>query len=100
MELKPSRQQHDLDRHHRYRSPGQHAKEREQKPREDITFSSTAAGADRFASPPHVVRLRRVADNIERKIGSDACAHVKFAVVKQRPPTMRFLNATEVNGNF
>ena len=99
MERKPFRQQHDLDRHHRYRAPRNNAVECQQAAREDIAALGAAAQAHRVARAAHVFSLRRIADHLERKIGLHRRAHVEGAVAKQRPAAMRALNAAQIGGN-
>ena len=43
VERRPHRQQHDLDRQHRHRAPGQHAEHRQQEAREDVAADGAAA---------------------------------------------------------
>ena len=96
MERRPFRQQHDLDRQHRHRAPGQHAVESEQEAGEDVDAGSAAAAADRLARPHHMRRIDGIADHLQRKIGFDAGAHVERAVLHQRPAAMVALRAAQI----
>ena len=59
MERKPFRQQHDLDRHHRHRAPGNEAEQSEHDAGEDIGARSAAAGQHRLAGAAHVIGVDR-----------------------------------------
>ena len=100
VEGKPTRQQHDLDRHHRYRAPGQNAEQRQHGAGEDVALGRAAARTDRLARPAHVQGLCVVADHLEREIGLHAGAHVEITLVKQRPAAMRALDAAQIHRDF
>ena len=100
MERRPHRQQHDLDRQHRHRAPGQHAVESQQEAGEHVDFGGPAARTDRLARPHHVRRIDGIADHLQREIGLHAGAHVERTVLHQRPAAMSALRAAQIVGDL
>src|SRR6202040_4386017 len=96
MEREPAGQEDDLDGYRRHRGPGDDTKQRQQYAGEDVGGASAAVGQDRFPRPSHVLGMRRVTDELERKVGLDAGTDVKGAAVVQRPTSMRGLQTPQV----
>ena len=97
VEREPARQQHDLDRHHRHRAPGNEPEQGQHHPREHIGVRGAAARQDRLPRPHHVRSVDRIPDHLEREIGLHAGAHVEGAVVEQRPTAVLALDATQID---
>ena len=100
MEWKPAWQQHYFDRHLRHATPVQNSIERQQYAGEHVGVHCAAARQNRLACAAHVGRLGAVPNHLERKIGFHARTHVEIALVVERPPTMRALDATQVDRYF
>jgi hypothetical protein len=82
MERKPSRQEHDLDRHDRHGAPWDCAIKREQVAREHIAVGSAAFCQDQAARPRHMRGFWRIADHLQREICLQACADIGGPVVE------------------
>ena len=82
VERKPFRQQHDLDRHHRNRAPGDEIEKRQHHPREHVRARGAAARANGLPRADHVGGVDGVTDHLEREIGFHARAHIEGAVVE------------------
>ena len=96
MEQGPARQQHDLDRHYRYRAPRHLTPQRQHDPSEDIAVPRAAARQDRRPGPLHVSRVQRVADRLQREICFDRRVQIGGAAEEQRPAAIWTLNRSEV----
>ncbi len=88
MKRKPSRQEHDLDRHDRHRMPGQLAEQRQLDPGEDIDARRAAARQNGIARPHHMRCIRAVACGLQGEIGFDATAQIEIAAEKERLAAM------------
>ena len=97
MEGKPFRQQHDLDRHHRYRPPRNETEQRQHDAGEHVGALRAATGAHRLARAAHVLRVDGIADHLEGEIGLDRRAHVEIAVLEQRPAAVSALDAAQID---
>ena len=100
MKRRPHRQQHDLDRQHRRAPPFQHPEHRQQEAGENVAVDGAATRPDRLARARHVRRAGRIADHLQREIGFHAGAHVKGAIMHQRPAAMRPLRPAQILGDL
>src|SRR6266851_1901187 len=96
MEREPAGQENDLDGYRRHRGPGDDTKERQQYAGEDIGGARTTVSEDRLSRPSHVLGIRRVSDELERKVGLDARADVEGAAMVQRPASVRGLQPSQI----
>ena len=97
VEREPTRQQHDLNRHHRHRAPGDLAEQRERDPGEHVAAGGAAMRQNCLARAPHVRRLRIVADQLQGIVGLDAGAEIEIAAGIERPAAVVGLAGAQVN---
>ncbi len=100
MERKPSGQQHDLDRHHRHRAPGHRTEQRKLRPGEHVAALRSAERQNGVTRACHVRGGRIVADRLQCEIRLHARGQIGIAAMKQRPATVRTLDAAEIDADL
>src|SRR5205085_12007458 len=86
---KPFREQHDLGRHHRHRTPRNKAVQSQHQLGENIDARRPAARPDFVPRSGYVWSIDGLADHFEREIGLHARAQVDVAVLEQWPAAMQ-----------
>ncbi len=96
VEREPLRQQHDLNRHYRYRAPWQLPEQAKSNARKDVAALGTTGSPDRPARLLHMRRVDIIADQLEREIGFHTGADIHIAIMEQRPATALLLPITQI----
>ena len=64
---------------------------------EHVGALGAAAGEHRLARPPHMIRIDRITDHLQREISFHRRADVERAVAEQRPAAVVALNAAQID---